>query len=80
LFDKISEIKKVRAVLELEGEICSKDGSINRVREQIYRLQKHDYMDIWKEDCNCVEGMMRSKLNKSGIPRKHKKYVLDWAS
>ena len=26
MFDKISELTKVRSVLELEGEICSKDG------------------------------------------------------
>ena len=74
----ISDLQKVRATLELEGEICSLDPEIKRVRQQVYLLQKNEYMDIWKEDCDCSEGKQRATLNKSGIPRVHKKYIKDW--
>ena len=36
-------------------------------------------MDIWMEDCNCKDGKMVAKLNLDGTPRKHKKYLLEWA-
>lgn len=77
--NKITNLQKVRAVLELEGEICSLDRSVTRVRQQVYLLQKEEGMTIYTEDCHCVEGMMKARLNLDGTPRKHKKYVNEWA-
>ena len=79
LYKEVTDLQKVRSLLEIEGEICSLDPSVSRVRQQIYILQKDFFLDIWKEDCDCREGMIRAKLNLDGTPRKHKKYVLDWA-
>ena len=49
-------------VLEMEGEICSLDPSVSRVRQQVYLLQKEENFVIYKENCNCVEGMMKAHL------------------
>ena len=77
--NKLTDLQKVRSVLELEGEICSLDPNIKRVRQQIYVLCKDEHFDVWKEDCSCKEGKMRATLNRDGTPRKHKKYFLEWA-
>lgn len=77
--NKLTDLQKVRSVLELEGEICSLDRNVKRVRQQVYVLQKKEFMDIWMEDCNCKDGKMVAKLNLDGTPRKHKKYLLEWA-
>jgi hypothetical protein len=78
-YKKLTNLQKVRAVLEMEGEICALDPSVTRVRQQVYLLQKEEGMKIYTEDCNCVEGMMKARLNLDGTPRKHKKYVYEWA-
>ena len=62
----------------MEGEICSLDPSVSRVRQQVYLLQKEENFVIYKENCNCVEGMMKATLNNDGTPRKHQKYVHEW--
>ena len=77
--NKLTDLQKVRSVLELEGEICALDPCVKRVRQQIYMLCKYEHLDVWKEDCDCKEGKMRAKLNLDGTPRKHKRYFLEWA-
>ena len=77
--EKLSDLQKVKSVLELEGEICALDPSVKRVRQQIYVLTKNEHLDIWKEDGNCQDGMTRATLNRDGTPRKHKRYFLEWA-
>ena len=77
--NKLTDLQKVRSVLELEGEICSLDPSVKRVRQQIYVLIKEEHLDIWKEDCDCQDGMTRATLNRDGTPRKHKRYFVEWA-
>ncbi len=79
LYKQFTNLQKVRAVLEMEGEICSLDPSVSRVRQQVYLLQKEENFVIYKENCNCVEGMMKATLNNDGTPRKHQKYVHEWA-
>ena len=36
LYKQFTNLQKVRAVLEMEGEICSLDPSVSRVRQQVY--------------------------------------------
>ena len=45
----------------MEGEICSLDPSVSRVRQQVYLLQKEENFVIYKENCNCG-GMMKVHL------------------
>jgi predicted nucleic acid-binding Zn finger protein len=79
LYKDLTNLQKVRAILEMEGEICSLDPSVTRVRQQVYLLQKEENFVIYKENCNCVEGMMKVRLNLDGTPRKHQKYIHEWA-
>lgn len=66
---ELSSFEKVRYILELEGEICSRDEVVPRVRQIIYELRKETKMDIYPQVCICDNNN-----------RMHLKYIYDWAS
>jgi hypothetical protein len=66
---ELSSFNKVRYILELEGEICSRDDVVPRVRQIIYELKKETTMEIFSEVCICENNS-----------RLHLKYIYDWAS
>ena len=77
----ISESKKIRYILEVEGKICSLDpefSATGNLRKVIHRLNERYNSDIYKEECHC-NFKQKAKLNLDGTPRKHFAYKKDWA-
>jgi hypothetical protein len=79
-FKDVSLKKNVRYILELEGEICSLDNKYPNgiLRRYVSEFNKNLDLGIYSEDCDC-NNKVTAKLNMDGTPRKHKKYVKDWA-
>ena len=81
-FEKdISEFRKIRYILEVEGRICSLDPEFStsgNLRKAVHRLNKDYNSKIYKEECNC-DFKAKGKLNMDGTPRKHYAYLKDWA-
>jgi len=78
----ISEARKIRYILEVEGSICSLDPEFSasgNLRKVVHRLKTEHNAVIYKEECNC-ELKQKAKLNQDGTPRKHIAYKKDWAS
>ena len=78
----ISEFRKIRYILEVEGRICSLDPEFStsgNLRKAVHRLNRDYNSKIYKEECNC-NFKVKSKLNMDGTPRKHYQYIKDWAS
>ena len=78
----VSEAKKIRYILEVEGKICSLDpefSSSGNLRKAVHRLNRDYNSEIYKEECNC-DFKSKGKLNMNGTPRKHYAYIKDWAS
>ena len=78
----ISEFKKIRYILEVEGRICSLDPEFStsgNLRKAVHRLNRAYNSKIYKEECNC-DFKSKGKLNMDGTPRKHYAYLKDWAS
>jgi len=77
----ISEFRKIRYILEVEGKICSLDPEFStsgNLRKAVHRLKRDYNSEIYKEECNC-DFKAKGKLNKDGTPRKHYAYLKDWA-
>ena len=77
----VSEAKKIRYILEVEGRICSLDPEFSasgNLRKVIHRLDREYKSGIYKMDCNC-DYKQKAKLNLDGTPRKHSVYLKDWA-
>ena len=77
----VSEAKKIRYILEVEGRICSLDPEFSasgNLRKVIHRLNREYKSGIYKMDCNC-DYQQKAKLNLDGTPRKHSVYLKDWA-
>ena len=77
----VSEAKKIRYILEVEGRICSLDTEFSasgNLRKVVYRLNNYYNSGIYKEECNC-NFKQKAKLNLDGTPRKHSVYLKDWA-
>lgn len=77
----ISEFRKIRYILELEGFICTLDPEFAKsgnLRKAINRLRADYNCTIYLMDCDC-NNKQKAKLNANGTPRKHKAYLLDWA-
>ena len=77
----ISEAKKIRYILEVEGRICTLDPEFSasgNLRKVIHRLNRDYNSQIYKEKCNC-DFKAKGKLNMDGTPRKHYAYSKDWA-
>ena len=77
----ISEFKKIRYILEVEGKICSLDPEFStsgNLRKAVHRLNRDYNSGIYKEECNC-DYKAKGKLNNDGTPRKHYSYKKDWA-
>lgn len=76
----LSWFKKVRYILELEGELCSLHPEFNNdnLRKAVHKINKDYNAKIYKEVCHC-NNKQKAKLNLDGTPRLHKKYVKDWA-
>jgi len=77
----ISEAKKIRYILEVEGKICSLDPEFSasgNLRKVVHRLNKDYNSKIYKMDCDC-DFKQKAKLNLDGTPRKHSVYLKDWA-
>lgn len=81
-FEKdISEFRKIRYILEVEGKICSLDPEFSasgNLRKAVYRLNNVYNSGIYKEECAC-DYKAKGKINKDGTPRKHYAYIKDWA-
>lgn len=78
----ISEFRKIRYILEVEGRICSLDPEFStsgNLRKAVHRLNRDYNSKIYKEECNC-NFKSKAKLTNSGRPRKHYAYIKDWAS
>ncbi len=78
----ISESKKIRYILEVEGSICSLDPEFSasgNLRKVVHRLNNVYNSAIYKEECHC-DYKQKAKLNLDGTPRKHIAYKKDWAS
>ena len=78
----ISEARKIRYILEVEGKICSLDPEFSasgNLRKVVHRLNKDYNSKIYKMDCDC-DFKQKAKLNLDGTPRKHSVYLKDWAS
>jgi hypothetical protein len=75
----ISVFRKIRYILELEGELCGIDPQFENdtLRKAVARLNKEFGSKIWREPCNCINAV-NQPLNKDGTPRKHSKYMKDW--
>lgn len=79
---ELSNFKKLHYVISLEGEVCSLDPEFNvngNLRKNVARLKKDFNYEIYQEACNC-NFKQKARLNKSGAPRVHKKYVKDWVT
>lgn len=77
----ISEARKIRYILEVEGKICSLDPEFSasgNLRKAVYRLNNVYNSGIYKEECHC-DFKQKAKLNLDGTPRKHFAYKKDWA-
>ena len=77
----ISEFRKIRYILEVEGIICSLDPEFStsgNLRKAVHRLNRDYNSKIYKEVCNC-NFKSKGKLNMDGTPRKHYAYINDWA-
>tara|TARA_R100001460_G_scaffold32709_1_gene64105 strand:+ start:1961 stop:2218 length:258 start_codon:yes stop_codon:yes gene_type:complete len=77
----LSDRQKIRILLEMDQEICSIDPEFPKgsIRKYVNEFKKiYDYT-IYRESCNC-DFKAKGTLNKDGTPRKHTKYVKDWAS
>ncbi len=77
----VSEFKKIRYILELEGQICTLDPEFSdngNLRKAVNRLRTQYNSTIYLEECNCSL-KQKAKLNANGTPRKHKSYKKDWA-
>ena len=77
----LSEAKKIRYILEVEGRICSLDpdfSTTGNLRKVIHRLNRDYNSKIYKELCNC-DYKAKGRLNLDGTPRKHYAYLKDWA-
>ena len=77
----LSEFRKIRYILELEGFICTLDPefvSSGNLRKAVNRLKANYNCTIYLMDCDC-NNKQKAKLNANGTPRKHKAYILDWA-
>ncbi len=81
-FEKdISEFRKIRYILEVEGKICSLDPEFSasgNLRKAVHRLNRDYNSKIYKEECSC-DFKAKGKLNMDGTPRKHYAYLKDWA-
>ena len=78
----ISEARKIRYILEVEGSICSLDPEFSasgNLRKVVHRLNNVYNSAIYKEECNC-DNKQKANLNLDGTPRKHYAYKKDWAS
>ena len=78
----ISEAKKIRYILEVEGFICTLDKEFSasgNLRKVVHRLNNSYNLSIYKEECNC-DNKQKANLNLDGTPRKHYAYKKDWAS
>ena len=78
----ISEARKIRYILEVEGMICTLDPEFSasgNLRKIVHRLNKYYNSGIYKEECHC-NFKQKAKLNLDGTPRKHFAYKKDWAS
>ena len=78
----ISEFKKIRYILEVEGKICSLDPEFStsgNLRKAVHRLNRDYNSVIYTEECSC-NFKQRAKLNMDGKPRKHIKYVKEWVT
>jgi hypothetical protein len=77
----LSEFRKIRYILELEGFICTLDSEFAKsgnLRKAINRLKADYNSTIYLMDCDC-NNKQKAKLNANGTPRKHKAYILEWA-
>ena len=77
----ISEAKKIRYILEVEGRICSLDPEFSasgNLRKVVHRLNREYKSGIYKMNCN-FDYKQKAKLNLDGTPRKHSVYLKDWA-
>jgi len=77
----LSEFRKIRYILELEGFICTLDSefaSSGNLRKAVNRLKVDYNCTIYLMNCDC-NNKQKAKLNANGTPRKHKAYILDWA-
>jgi hypothetical protein len=77
----LSGFKQIYYILELEGSICSLDPEFSNnglLRKSVNRMKKDYNSVIYTEECSC-NFKQRAKLNMDGTPRKHTKYVKDWA-
>jgi len=77
----ISEFRKIRYILEVEGKICSLDPEFSasgNLRKAVHRLNRDYNSKIYKEECSC-DFKAKGKLNMDGTPRKHYAYLKDWA-
>ena len=77
----ISEFKKIRYILEVEGKICTLNPEFStsgNLRKAVHRLNRDYNCKIYKEVCNC-DFKSKGKLNLDGTPRKHYAYIKDWA-
>ena len=81
-FEKdISEFRKIRYILEVEGKICSLDPEFSasgNLRKAVHRLNRDYNSKIYKEECSC-DFKAKGNLNMDGTPRKHYSYKKDWA-
>jgi len=77
----ISEFRKIRYILEVEGRICSLDPEFStsgNLRKAVHRLNRDYNSKIYKEECNC-DYKAKGNLKNDGTPRKHYQYRKDWA-
>ena len=77
----ISEARKIRYILEVEGKICSLNPEFSasgNLRKVVYRLNNVYNSGIYKEECHC-DYKAKGKLNIDGTPRKQYAYLKDWA-
>src|SRR6056300_1621905 len=77
----ISEFRKIRYILEVEGRICSLDPEFStsgNLRKAVHRLNRDYNSKIYKEECNC-DYKAKGNLKNDGTPRKHYQYRKDCA-
>tara|TARA_R100000329_G_scaffold49431_1_gene45487 strand:+ start:919 stop:1176 length:258 start_codon:yes stop_codon:yes gene_type:complete len=77
---KMSDRQKIRILFEMDQEICSLDPEFNKgsVRKYAHQFSKLYGWIIYRENCNC-DNKAKGTLNMDGTPRKHNKYIKDWA-
>ena len=78
---ELSDRRKIRILLEMDQEICSLDPEFKsgNLRRYVHQFTKEFGWVIYRENCNC-DNKAKGTLNKDGTPRKHNKYIKDWAS